>query len=255
MELSAVLFEVNGTIAESEEFHRLAFNESFKEFGLDWFWDEAIYKELTLIEGGKERIKHYMERAWPEMLKFKNLSSYIKSIHDSKSQIFEDYLLNEKIKMRPGVLRLINELKSKKIRLALVSSTTEKSILDLFRKGLNIEPSDWFEVIAHGECTPHKKPSSDIYLWTLSQLKLPAQSCIAIENSPRGYESAVGANINVIVTPSRYSIQEKFKNALMVISDLGEPNKHFRFLNLSKVKPSFVNYKLLTELHDSNAKE
>ena len=48
MLLSAVLFDVDGTIAETEDFHRRSFNESFKEFNLDWFWDEAIYTELIL---------------------------------------------------------------------------------------------------------------------------------------------------------------------------------------------------------------
>ena len=85
MLLSAVLFDVDGTIAESEELHRISFNESFKEYGLSWYWDEAIYKELTFIGGGKERIKYYIERACPEMLKHKNLTDYIQALHKVKS--------------------------------------------------------------------------------------------------------------------------------------------------------------------------
>ena len=42
MELSAVFFDVDGTIVETENFHRKAFNEAFKEFNLDWFWDEPF---------------------------------------------------------------------------------------------------------------------------------------------------------------------------------------------------------------------
>ena len=53
MDLSAVLFDADGTIAETEDFHRISFNESFKEFGLSWYWDEAIYKELINVGGGK----------------------------------------------------------------------------------------------------------------------------------------------------------------------------------------------------------
>ena len=60
MELSAVLFDVDGTIAETEEYHRKSFNEAFKEFNLDWFWDEAIYTELINVGGGKERIMHHI---------------------------------------------------------------------------------------------------------------------------------------------------------------------------------------------------
>ena len=62
MDLSAVLFDVDGTIAETEDFHRKSFNEAFKEFNLDWFWDEAIYKELINIGGGKERIMYHIKK-------------------------------------------------------------------------------------------------------------------------------------------------------------------------------------------------
>ena len=111
MNLSAVLFDVGGTIAESEEVHRQAFNDAFKEFGLTWYWDEAIYRELLLIGGGKERITHYLKRAWPEMLKQKNITGYIESVHKIKGEIYQDYLNDFKLKARPGILRLIKELK------------------------------------------------------------------------------------------------------------------------------------------------
>ena len=104
MELSAVFFDVDGTIAETEEFHRKSFNESFKEFSLDWFWDEAIYKELINIGGGKERIMFHLKKAWPEMLEYKNLNKYINSIHKVKNEIFKDLIIECEVKPRPGVL-------------------------------------------------------------------------------------------------------------------------------------------------------
>ena len=48
MELSAVLFDLDGTVAETEDFHRKSFNESFREFSLDWFWDDALRKHRAL---------------------------------------------------------------------------------------------------------------------------------------------------------------------------------------------------------------
>ena len=108
MELSAVFFDVDGTISETEEFHRKSFNESFKEFSLDWFWDEAIYKELINI-GGEKRIMFHL-KAWPEMLEYKNLSNYVDSIHKIKNEIYEDYI-NDSQKAQAWVFRLIEELK------------------------------------------------------------------------------------------------------------------------------------------------
>ena len=82
MELSAVFFDVDGTIAETEEFHRKSFNESFKEFSLDWFWDEAIYKELINIGGGKERIMFHLRRlglkCWNIKIYLTTLTQFIK---------------------------------------------------------------------------------------------------------------------------------------------------------------------------------
>src|SRR5687768_11382441 len=62
----AVLFDVDGTLADTErDGHRLAFNAAFKESGLDWDWSVELYGELLAITGGKERIRHFMEKYTP----------------------------------------------------------------------------------------------------------------------------------------------------------------------------------------------
>ena len=250
MELSAVLFDVDGTIAETEEFHRKSFNEAFKEFNLDWFWDEAIYSELINVGGGKERIMHHIKRAWPEMLNYKNLSKYVDSIHKTKNEIYEDYLLESNLKTRPGVIRLINELKKKSIKIALVSSTSEINLINLFEKGLKIDYKKIFDVVAHGDSTRSKKPSPEIYEWTLEKLRLPPQGCIAIEDSPRGLEASRAANISTVVTPSLLTNREDFKGAALIISHLGEPDNPFQVISGEDFGLKYVNTKLLEKLLD-----
>ncbi len=248
MLLSAVLFDVDGTIAETEELHRKSFNESFKEFNLDWFWDEAIYKELINVGSGIERIEYYIKRAWPEMMEYKNLTKYINSIHKVKNEIFEDYILESEIKPRPGVTRLIKELRENSVRMAIVSSTSEKNLLKLFKEGLNIDPINTFDLIAHGDCTKNKRPSPEIYEWILEKLRLPPQSCIAIEDSLRGLESAKNAELNVLVTPSIFTNEEDFSNAKLVISNLGEPEVPFETIKGNNFGIDFVNIDLLAKL-------
>ncbi|MEE2694803.1 MAG: HAD-IA family hydrolase [Pseudomonadota bacterium] len=251
MLLSAVLFDVDGTIAETEDFHRKSFNESFREFNLDWFWDEAIYKELINIGGGKERIEHYIKRAWPEMLDYKNLTKYINSIHKVKNEVFEDYILESEIKPRPGVIRLIKELKENNIRIAIVSSNSEKSLHTLFKKGLNINPKKTFDLIAHGECTKNKRPSPEIYEWVLEKLRLPPQSCVAIEDSPRGVESAKNANLNILATPSIFTKDEDFSDAKLIVSDLGEIDRPFNKIKGETFGNKIVNLDLLKKMINS----
>ena len=248
MELSAVFFDVDGTIAETENFHRKAFNEAFKEFNLDWFWDEPIYKELINIGGGKERIMYHIKRAWPEMLTYKNLSKYIDSIHKTKNEIYEDFLTESKIEVRPGIKRLIKELREQSIKIGLVSSTSEINLLNLFEKGLKIDYRKIFDIIAHGDSTPNKKPSPEIYEWALEKLRLPAQACVAIEDSPRGLDAATKANITTIVTPSILTLNEEFKDAKLVISDLGEPDKNFELIKGNSFGLKFVSVELLSKI-------
>lgn len=245
MQLSAVFFDVDGTIAETEDMHRKSFNESFKEFNLDWFWDKAIYKELINVGDGSERIKHYIKRAWPEMMEYKNLTKYINSIHKVKSEIFEDHISESDIKIRPGVLRLIKELKTKGKRIVIVSSSSEKSLLKLFKQGLDIDPKLYFDLIAHGGCTKNKRPSPEIYEWSLEKLRLPSQACVAIEDSLRGVMSAKNANLNVLVTPSIFTQDEDFSLADVVVSDLGELKNPFKVIKGEIYGHKIVNIKLL----------
>ncbi|MGA1562206.1 MAG: HAD family hydrolase, partial [Gammaproteobacteria bacterium] len=65
--LQALLFDVDGTLADTEEAHRLAFNEAFAAAGLDWEWSSALYTELLKVTGGKERIRHFVETHQPNM--------------------------------------------------------------------------------------------------------------------------------------------------------------------------------------------
>ena len=248
MDLSAVLFDVDGTIAETEDFHRKSFNEAFKEFNLDWFWDEAIYRELINIGGGKERIMYHIKKAWPEMLSYKNLSNYIDSIHKIKNEIYEDYIKDSSIEPRPGIKRLIDELKVNKIKIALVSSTSEINLKNLFKFGLGIDPYSEFDLVAHGDSTKLKKPSSEIYEWALQKLQLPHQACVAIEDSPRGLESSKGATLKTIITPSKLTINEIFKGADLVVSDLGEKDKPFKLISGNCYGKKIIDLELISKL-------
>ena len=56
----AVLFDLDGTLADTEETHRQAFNAAFIEFALWWDWSPPLYASLLKVSGGKERLRHYI---------------------------------------------------------------------------------------------------------------------------------------------------------------------------------------------------
>lgn len=66
--LQALVFDVDGTLSETEELHRRAFNETFRDFGFDWHWDRELYCALLRVAGGKERLGHYIRSLGPDLI-------------------------------------------------------------------------------------------------------------------------------------------------------------------------------------------
>lgn len=247
--LQAVLFDVDGTLADTEQDgHRLAFNAAFKQFNLDWNWDIHLYGELLQITGGKERIRYYMERYAPEALNKNDLTDWIASLHRTKTKYFESLMEHGNIPLRPGVARLIHELRHEKIKLAIATTTTMENVTALLKSTLGEESIGWFDVIGAGDIVPMKKPAPDIYRWVLTQLELTAPQCIAIEDSENGLKSALAASLPTLITVSGYTRLQDFSGAITVLSDLGEPFQPFTKIKGTTFNKEWVDYKMLSSL-------
>lgn len=247
--LQAVLFDVDGTLADTEQDgHRVAFNAAFRQYDLDWNWDIELYGDLLQITGGKERIRHYIERFNPPRLNQNDLADWIAGLHKTKTKYFEALMESGSIPLRPGVARLIQELRQQNIKIAIATTTTMENVVALLKSTLGEASLDWFTVIGAGDIVPAKKPAPDIYLWVLDQLQLPAQQCIAIEDSENGLQSAVSANLQALITVSGYTLSQNFDGAAVVLSDLGEPDKPFTQISGKPMVEKWVNHTMLSQL-------
>jgi len=231
VKLEAAIFDVDGTLADTErDGHRPAFNAAFREAGLSWDWGVELYGELLAITGGKERIRHYMEKYCPAELNRSGLDDWIAGLHKTKTRHFVALLERGEIPLRPGVARLLQELRAAHIKVAIATTTTPENVTALLKSTLGKDSPDWFEVIGAGDIVPAKKPAPDIYLWVLKQLGLTAQQCVALEDSENGLKSALGAGIATIITIGDYTRSHDFTGAAVVLSDLGEPEQPFSVL-------------------------
>lgn len=239
--IEALIFDVDGTLADTErDGHRPAFNQAFQEAGLDWHWDVELYGELLEVTGGKERIRFFVERYHPAFLQDENFPNLVASLHKAKTRAYTDLLSNGKIPLRTGVKRLLQEAREAGLRLAIATTTTPENVTALITNTLGAEALNWFEVIAAGDIVPAKKPAPDIYQWALDKLQLTAGECLAFEDSENGLKSSTGAGLRTVITINDYTLDHDFDGAILVLSDLGEPESPCQVLRGALSCSNFV---------------
>ena len=224
--LQALIFDVDGTLADTERAHMAAFNHAFKEMGMDWVWDEVLYTRLLDISGGKERILHYWKQVNPDVkaLNAQDLNDRIDRIHQLKTAAYENAVNQGAVSLRPGVLKLMDEALGAGLQLAIATTTSPVNIAALLRHAIG---SDWrmnFSAIGDASTAPIKKPHPQVYLQMLEALQLPAAQCLAFEDSNNGLRAAMAAGLATIVTPNSFTAHHDFTGALRVVPDLSQVN-------------------------------
>jgi len=247
--LTTLLFDVDGTLAETEEIHRKAFNRAFQQAGLEWHWSQALYAGLLAVTGGKERIRYFLDTHLPGFEAPTDMDEYIAALHAAKTDIYTRTVASGEVVMRPGVKRLLAEARQAGLRLGIATTTTPANVTALLRHGLADDAEDWFDVIAAGAVVPNKKPAPDIYFYAMEKLGVSAAECLAFEDSENGLRSAQGAGLRTLVTVSHYSRGQDFSGAALVLDQLGEPDHPFEVLAGDADDYRFVTVDQLRELH------
>jgi HAD superfamily hydrolase (TIGR01509 family) len=240
MTIKALIFDFDGTIADTEEAHRQAFNAAFLEHDLHWHWSAHQYAELLGVSGGKERIARYLETLpLPEAEKTR-LGHIVPLVHRTKARVFAELMETWKAPLRPGIARLLREARAAGVRLAIASTTTRSNVEALLSTTLGAGTPQWFDVIACGDIVANKKPAPDIYLLALSSLRLPASSCVALEDSAKGLAAAKGAGLPVIVTPTFWTTSDDFTGAEAVLPGFGDPDAPLDLVSAKRVGAPYV---------------
>lgn len=190
----ALIFDVDGTLAETEPLHLAAFNAVFAQAGL-WQWSEREYRTLLTTTGGKERIARYItEHGW-------DLDRYpVADLHAAKNRHYAGLL--GQVTLREGIAELIAGAQASGIRLAIATTTSQENVVALLHA---VGAEDVFESIAAGDMVAEKKPAPDVYLLALRQLGLPAEACLALEDSRQGLRSAKAAGLRVALCPALFT--------------------------------------------------
>jgi HAD superfamily hydrolase (TIGR01509 family) len=229
MSLKAVLFDVDGTLADTEALgHRPAYNRAFRSLGLSFRWGPKLYRKLLKLPGGRERLKHYVLHYAPDLgpetqEAQQNLDAWVAKVHTLKSHHFKRYMRHGRVPLRPGIARLMREARESGVRLAIVTNASLKTLRPVLKYSMGPELAAEVEVIASGEEVDHKKPAPDLYQLAMRRLNVDAGECVAVEDSEMGLEAASAAGIAAVVTINRDTVEQDFTEAALVVSCLGEP--------------------------------
>jgi HAD superfamily hydrolase (TIGR01509 family) len=229
MSLRALLFDLDGTLADTERLgHRPAYNRAFKKLGLPFRWGPKLYRKLLRHTGGRERLLQYLQHHAPDLGEHRaaierDPRAWARSVHALKGRYFQRLVRRGRVPLRPGVARLTAEAAAAGLRLAIVTSASRSTLAPILRHSLGAALVRQFDVLVSARDVARKKPAPDLYLLALARLELEPHECVAIEDSQSGLAAALAAGIATVVTTNDNTVHEDFAGARLVVDTLGEP--------------------------------
>ena len=187
LKISAVIFDMDGLIIDSEPLWKIAEIETFKEVGFDFTF------EMCALTTGM-RIDEVVE-FWRAKLKWESFTNteIVDKIQNKMIQ-----LIKERGKLLPGIIESLNLLNSNDVLIGLASSSS-MSLINTTVDTLKIRK--FFNVIHSAENEIAGKPNPAVFLSAAKMLKVNPEKCLVLEDSKAGLNAGINANMRTIVIP------------------------------------------------------
>lgn len=216
--LCAVIFDVDGTLADTErDGHRVAFNEAFEAAGLNYRWSVEEYGELLATTGGRRRIERFLQSSGHSLAEATALAT---QLHQDKTRRFVALVRTGAMEARPGAAELISALRAEGIATAVATTGTGDWVLPLLDILFGI---DVFDVVVTGSDVTDLKPDPAVYLETLDRLNLTPADAVAVEDSANGVHAAVSAGLRCVAVVNEYTRDQDLSGAIAVLDDFARP--------------------------------
>lgn len=219
MVLKSVIFDVDGTLADTEkDGHLWAFNHVFQQWNLPFRWSISLYRDLLKIPGGQERLTYYQTQH-PERVSLS--AAQIAEIHQIKTSLFIQRVWAGAIPLRFGVRSLVSECYERHIPVAIATTTQYANVEALLLTHFGPQWRKIFPVVVAGDHVAKKKPHPCVYHQCLQQLGVAPDEAVALEDSAVGLTAAQQAGIPTVVTMNIWTYHQRFTGALGVLTGLG----------------------------------
>jgi len=248
MGLQALIFDVDGTVAETADIHRAAFNRAFAAQGLGWHWDREIYSQLSPVEFTLPKLRLFSVASRrcghgkvPDHAGLAKIAAL-------KSKIYCQLLREGAAHLRPGVARLMKEALHEGLTLGAVSTSTRVETQALLTAVLGFENLSWITSLKTAEDASLHTAERSLYRAVLDDLGLEGHQAIAIDDGASGAAGAAKNGLSVLATPSMYTSSNHFDSAALTLSDLGQPAEPFTVISGRAHGHAYVCPALLREI-------
>ena len=215
MPKTILMFGAIGALMETSDIQRRAYNQALKEAGLGWEWSRGVYAELLNQSGGQERLSLLVAATGAGLS-----AAQIEAIHARKTVIACQEMVSQRVRLRPGVVELIQLAKSRGMKLAFVTTTYQPNIDAIFEAAGDMLRADAFDYIASRSRVVHGKPHPEAYLTALAHFGVGPDAALAIEDTAVSVMSAKRAGLLVVATPGDITAGQDFWQADLVAKSL-----------------------------------
>jgi len=201
-----VIFDMDGVLADTGSIHFESWVKMAKEIGLEFTRD--MFKQTF----GQQSPTITRKLVGPEVD-----NNLVEKWANLKEQYYRK-MVKDKLTPLPGVIRIINDLKSEGFKLAVGSSGPPENV-DLLLTKLKIK--DYFDTIITVAEVKKGKPEPDVFLMAANYLNINPRNCIVIEDAPVGIEAAKRAGMQSVALTTTHD-KEELLDANLIVSDLSK---------------------------------
>lgn len=210
MPFSAVIFDLDGVIADTESVQLRAFNAVLNPFGI----------EISEYQWATQYVGIPVEKDLATIHSQFQLPIALESLAVKRRETYAQLLQGPNgLQPTPGLVTLLNYLESNTVATAIASGSPRADVMNVLRL-LGI--ANYFRVVVTSDDVSRSKPSPDVYLRAASELAMPPASCVAVEDSATGMVAAKTAGMTVIGFQSKFTQYQDLRPDLSIsnLSDI-----------------------------------
>jgi HAD superfamily hydrolase (TIGR01509 family) len=202
--MSAILFDMDGTLVDSEPLWLEAEREVMESVGSSW----SAQDQLSCLGGPRERTEKIMQE------KSNNVKPY--GFFGDQLDILMLKKLEKQLQIVPNAIDLINQCRSFGLKIALVTASGGT----LMRTVLTHFPADFFDITISADDVSKSKPDPEPYLLAADRLNVRIEDCLVVEDSITGVTSGLNSGAEVIGIPHLVAMPEH--QNLRIVKSLAE---------------------------------